>query len=123
MSTPQQGAVARLPLGSADIAAAGAVRRGISGEGKVVDGPGPSGVTSADYTRSRRSLDFIENFIRAAAPETDIPGHSASNYLIAKDIRPSPVGGVWDLGPLRPLRMTLPPSGRPGESQMYGLVT
>ena len=119
------------------------VRRGISGEGEA-DGPfAPPGVTSADSTPSGWSLDFIEDFIRdavlpryvggtedglvifcgsgvAARRETDIHGHSASNYLTTKDIRPSP---VWDLGPFRPLRMTLPPCGRPDESQMDGLVS
>ena len=67
MSTPQQGAVARLPLGPADITAAGAGPLGDRGEDEVVDGPfGPAGVTSADYAPSGRSLEFIENFIRDA---------------------------------------------------------
>jgi selenocysteine lyase/cysteine desulfurase len=41
------------------------IRRGVVGEGDLVDGPyGPRRLTYADYTASGRALDFVEDLIR-----------------------------------------------------------
>ncbi|MDR2987833.1 MAG: hypothetical protein LBV34_23640 [Nocardiopsaceae bacterium] len=43
------------------------IRSGIIGDGELIEGPfGWRRVTYADYTTLRRSLDFIEDFIRDA---------------------------------------------------------
>jgi selenocysteine lyase/cysteine desulfurase len=83
------------------------VRRGIIGEGEVMDGPfGRRRVTYADYTASGRSLDFIEDFIRDAVlpryanTHTESSGTGLATTRLREDARAmirEAVGGTGDL--------------------------
>jgi selenocysteine lyase/cysteine desulfurase len=56
------------------------IRRGVIGEGELIDGPfGLQRVTYADYTASGRSLDFIEDFIRDAVLSRYANTHTESS--------------------------------------------
>ncbi len=82
------------------------IRRGIIGEGEVMDGPfGPRRVTYADYTASGRSLDFIEDFIRDAVlpryanTHTESSGTGLQTSRLREDARRiirDAVGGTSD---------------------------
>ena len=82
------------------------VRRGIIGEGELMDGPfGPRRVTYADYTASGRSLDFIEDFIRDAVlpryanTHTESSGTGLQTCRLREDARRmirDAVGGTED---------------------------
>ena len=82
------------------------VRRGILGEGELMDGPfGPRRVTYADYTASGRSLDFIEDFIRDAVlpryanTHTESSGTGLATSRLREDARRMirhAVGGTED---------------------------
>jgi len=106
MSAPATGqdrpAVAGLPTS----ALLERVRRGIVGEGEVMDGPfRPRRVTYADYTASGRSLDFIEDFIRDAVlplyanTHTESSGTGLATTRLREDARHlirTAIGGTAD---------------------------
>jgi selenocysteine lyase/cysteine desulfurase len=82
------------------------IRRGIIGEGELMDGPfGARRVTYADYTASGRSLDFIEDFIRDAVlpryanTHTESSGTGLQTTRLREDARRiirDAVGGTSD---------------------------
>ncbi len=82
------------------------VRRGIIGDGELMDGPfGPRRVTYADYTASGRSIDFIEDFIRDAVlplyanTHTESSGTGLQTSRLREDARRiigDAVGGTED---------------------------
>jgi hypothetical protein len=67
MATPEQMTASPHTPGLVTSPLVERIRRGIIGEGELMDGPfAPRRVTYPEYTASGRSLDFIEGFIRDA---------------------------------------------------------
>src|SRR5215469_1304057 len=102
VSAPQQLEAAEL----ATSALVERIRRGIIGEGALIEGPfGPRRVTYADYTASGRALDFVEDFIRDAVlplyanTHTESSGTGLQTSRLREDARRvirDAVGGTAD---------------------------
>ena len=106
MATPEQMLTSPHAPGLVTSPLVARIRRGIIGEGELMDGPfGPRRVTYADYTASGRSLDFIEDFIRDAVlpryanTHTESSGTGLATTQLREDARRiirDAVGGTAD---------------------------